>query len=323
MRKSTIAGIVLVGVCALAVASYFGTGWLVYSQLADVRSTCDKHRGNTPDHFTNVSNWPGEYDFSPWFVPEYELVRFPSRQPGVEIAAYYLKGEPDAPAVIVLDGIGGCKQAQAALLPAGMLWHHGFNVLIIDLRDTGDSSAENGYSGIGSDEYLDALGAWDWLTDKKGFDEKRVGILGNSLGAASVLIAFQQEPRVAAVAVNSPFANLPQIIREQLVKNGFPAFFAPAIVIMARIVEGEDLLKYNPLDAIRSAGHRPVFVIHSTADETVDVHHSQQLQAAAEEAGVDATFWYIDVAGHVQAPGVYPEEFESRITEFFARSLNP
>jgi fermentation-respiration switch protein FrsA (DUF1100 family) len=128
---------------------------------------------------------------------------------------------------------------------------------------------------------------------------------------------------VAAVAVNSPFANLPQIIREQLVKNGFPAFFAPAIVIMARIVEGEDLLKYNPLDAIRSAGHRPVFVIHSTADETVDVHHSQQLQAAAEEAGVDATFWYIDVAGHVQAPGVYPEEFESRITEFFARSLNP
>jgi hypothetical protein len=41
------------------------------------------------------------------------------------------------------------------------------------------------------------------------------------------------------------------------------------------------------------------------------------------KAGVDAVSWYIDGAGHVQAPGVYPEEFEARIAEFFARSLNP
>ncbi len=228
MRKSIIIGVVVLLVVIL-VAAYFASGWLVYSELADVRGTCDKHRVNTPDHFTNVSKWPGEYDFSPWFVPEYELVTFPSRQEGIEIAGYWMEGGPDAPAVVVLDGIGGCKQAQAALLPAGMLWRNGFNVLVIDLRDTGDSGAEDGYSALGNEEYLDALGAWDWLTQEKGFAEESVGIMGNSLGAATVLVAFQEEPRVAAVAVNSPFANLPQIIREQLVNNGFPAFIAPAI----------------------------------------------------------------------------------------------
>ena len=320
MRKSIIIGVVVLLVVIL-VAAYFASGWLVYSELADVRGTCDKHRVNTPDHFTNVSKWPGEYDFSSWFVPEYELVTFPSRQEGIEIAGYWMEGGPDAPAVVVLDGIGGCKQAQAALLPAGMLWRNGFNVLVIDLRDTGDSGAEDGYSALGNEEYLDALGAWDWLTQEKGFAEESVGIMGNSLGAATVLVAFQEEPRVAAVAVNSPFANLPQIIREQLVNNGFPAFIAPAIPIVARVASGNNLLENSPLDAIRSAGERPVFVVHSSDDATVDIDHSRQLEAAAQEAGVDATFWYIDGADHVQAAGVYPEEFEARVVEFFGESL--
>lgn len=260
-------------------------------------------------------------DFSPYFVPAYEDVRFPSRQPDLEIAGWYLEGEADAPVVIVLDGLGGCKHAQSALLPAGMLWHNGFNVLIIDLRDTGDSDAEDGFSSVGNEEYLDVLGAWDWLTQEKGFAEERVGVMGNSLGAATVLIAFQHEPRVAAIAVNSPFANLSQILREELGRAGFPGFIAPATVIVARLTNGEDLLEFSPLDAIRTAGDRPVFVVHSEDDPRIRVHHSQQLEAAAQEAGVDATCWYIDEAGHVQGPGFYPEEFEARITGFFGANL--
>ena len=64
-----------------------------------------------------------------------------------------------------------------------------------------------------------------------------------------------------------------------------------------------------------------MFVVHSKDDPRIRVHHSQQLEAAAKEAGVDATFWYIDEADHVQGPGVYPEEFEARIVEFFGTNL--
>lgn len=321
MRNTTIIGFAVLAIVIVVAAGYLAAGWFVYDTLGDVRGTCDKHQVNTPDSFTNVSKWPGEYDFSPWFVPEYELVTFPSRQEGIDIAGYWMEGGPDAPAVIVLDGIGGCKQAQAALLPAGMLWHNGFNVLVIDLRDTGDSGTENGYSSIGAEEYLDALGAWDWLTQEQGFAESKVGIMGNSLGAATVLNAFALEPRVAAIAVNSPFANLPQIIREQLGANGLPGFMAPGVVVMARLAAGEDLLKYSPLDAMRAAGDRPVFVVHSEDDADVGVHHSRQLEAVAQESGANATFWYVDGAGHVQAAGVYPEEFEARVVEFFEASL--
>ena len=249
MRKVVI---VLIVVLAALVVLYFAAGTFVYRQLADVRGSCDKHLANRPDFFTNVSEWPVELDFSPYFVPEYEDVRFPSRQAGLEIAGWYLEGEAGAPAVIVLDGLGGCRHAQAALLPAGMLWRNGFHVLVIDLRDTGESDTEDGFSSIGNEEYLDVLGAWDWLVQEKGFAEDRVGVMGNSLGAATVLIAFEEEPRLAAIAVNSPFANLPQIMREELGRAGFPGFIAPATVIMARLLNGENLLEHDPLDAIRS-----------------------------------------------------------------------
>ena len=44
-----------------------------------------------------------------------------------------------------------------------MLHRAGFGVLLIDLRNHGASDIDNGRWAGGSKEFLDALGAWDWL----------------------------------------------------------------------------------------------------------------------------------------------------------------
>jgi dipeptidyl aminopeptidase/acylaminoacyl peptidase len=279
------------------------------------------HLANRPNHFTNITGWP-ETDFSPFFMPTYQEVRFPSRQANLQISGWWVETDPNAPAIIVVDGLGGCKYAQATLVPAGILWHDGFNVLMVDLRNTGDSDVDNGYSSIGNKEYQDVLGAWDWLVDEKNFAPGQIGILGNSLGAAAVLFAFEHERQIAAIALNSPFANLPQIIREEMQNNGFPSFLAPAGIWMGRLVSGENLVEHNPVDALLSAGDRPVCIVHSTADTRIAVHHSYDLQAAAQQAGLNVTFWFVDEIGHVRAPGVYPEEFRARLGGFFRTHLN-
>jgi dipeptidyl aminopeptidase/acylaminoacyl peptidase len=251
----------------------------------------------------------------------YEEVRFNSRQSNLQISGWYVQGNPDAPAIIVVDGLGGCKYAQATLVPAGLLWHDGFNVLMIDLRNTGDSDSDNGYSAIGNKEYQDVLGAWDWLQQEKSFAPAQIGILGNSLGAAAVLFAFQHEPQIAAIALNSPFANLPQIIREEMRLNNFPGFFAPVSILMGRWVSGENLIEHDPVDALLSAGTRPVWIVHSAADTRIAIHHSHQLQQAAEQAALNVSFWFIDGVGHVRAPGVMPDEFQERLGTFFRANL--
>jgi dipeptidyl aminopeptidase/acylaminoacyl peptidase len=96
----------------------------------------------------------------------------------------------------------------------------------------------------------------------------------------------------------------------------------PGGLVMARLVTGVNIIARSPLTEIGRIGERPVLVVHSYADKRVRVHHNQQLQAAAEKAGVNTTFWYIHATAHTRAPVVYPQEFEERLVNFFGRALH-
>jgi pimeloyl-ACP methyl ester carboxylesterase len=312
-------GVALVVVAAIV---YFGAGYVIYQKLTDVRGDCDKHMANLPDHFVDIGGegWP-PFDFSPYYMAHYESVKLPSRQAGINISGWYVEGRPGAPAVILVHGLGGCKRAQDVLLPAGMLSRNGFHVLLVDVRDVGDSDPEDGRSSIGNEEYLDVLGAFDWLVGEKGFAPDRVGLFANSLGGATALYAFSEEPKAPALFLQSTFGNLMQIIREELRRNGYPPVLAPAAIIMGRVIGGENLVAHDPISAIREAGSRPVYIVHSRADRRIDVNQSEQLAAAAQAAGVNVTPWFVEKGDHVQTPAWYPEEFEQRLAGFFQEAL--
>jgi uncharacterized protein len=320
-------GKVLIGIgialTFLLVVAYFGMGYVIYQRLGDVRGDCDPVSANRPDNFALDPDWPAGFDVSPYFMTGYETVKFASRDPGIEIAGWWIPKDLDAPAVILVHGLGGCKNAIDMLVPAGMLWRNGFNVLLIDLRDVGDSTFEDGRSTIGNEEYRDVLGAWDWLVNEKGFDPGKIGLFANSLGGATGLYAFSEEPRVAALFLQSTFGNLPQIIAAELTRNGYPALLAPAALVSGSVVSGANLFGHNPPDAIHKAGTRPVYIVHTRADTRIDVKQSEQLAAAAQSAGVNVTTWFPEYGEHVQTPAVYPEAFEERMAAFFQKALGP
>jgi dipeptidyl aminopeptidase/acylaminoacyl peptidase len=317
--------IVIAGGTALAgaaAAAYFGIGYVVYRRMATVRGDCDEHLANSPDHFVDIGSeeWP-PLDFSPYYMARYETVRFPSRQAGLNISGWCVEGDPGAPAVIFVHGKYGCKRAQDVLLPAGMLARNGFHVLMIDLRDVGDSDPDDGRASIGNDEYLDVLGAFDWLVQQRGFAPSRVGLFANSMGGAAALYAFGEEPKVPALFLQSTFGNLRQVMREELRRNALPALLAPAAIIMGRAIDGVDLLARDPISAMGEARGRPVYIVHSRNDPRIDVNQSEQLAAAARAAGARVTVWFPEKGNHVQTPAWYPEEFERRMVGFFRDSL--
>lgn len=324
MRNSTRLLLALFFVVDLVVALYFVVGYVLYNQLTDVSNTCQRFEANTPAAFSDITNYWGQFDelnYANYAMPTYEDVRFPSRQEGINISGWYVEADPAAPAVIVVHGFGGCRRSVTELTPAGMLYNAGFNVLIIDLRDVGDSDYEDGRSAIGNEEHLDALGAWDWLMQEKGYNAEKIGMLGNSLGAATTLIAFSQEPNLAAVFVDSPYSNLPQIIDEELIREGYPTFLRPGGLIMAQLIAGDDLVAYNPSDALTNAGSRPVYILHGTADTRVAFHHTEQLQEQGKSLGVNLTVWVIEGLDHNYAAGAFPEEYQARLVGFFTEAL--
>ena len=310
----------LIGIGIFLVVAYIGIGPLCYLVVGSVHASCGQNTVNRPDKILFTDHWP-PIDLSRYAISPYETVRFPSRQPGINIAGFWAEARPDAPAVILVHGLKGCKNAIEVLVPAGMLWRNEFNVLLIDVRDVGDSDPEDGWTSAGNDESLDVLGALDWLVAAKGYTPERVGLFGVSLGGVAALYAFHDEPRIGALCTEGTFANLLATFAYQLTGYGLPGFMAQPTAATFRLVSGEDIMARSPIEVISSVGDRPVYIVHSRGDRRISISQSHELAAAALDAGVNVQAWFPERSEHLQTPAAYPQEFERRLVEFFREAL--
>jgi fermentation-respiration switch protein FrsA (DUF1100 family) len=321
-RRRTLLATILI---AVPVLGYGAASTVVWDKLTNVGAHCGgRWAENTPQAFDVPESY--HMDTTPWAMPAPLEVKLPSRDPGIDIAGWWVpaaataSGAP-APAVIVVHGFGACRRDFSVLLPAGMLHKDGFSVLLIDLRDHGDSTIEDGRFAGGTDEYRDVLGAWDWLQSEQGLSPNSIGLVGVSLGAATVLLATGAEPGVAAVWEDSSYADLGTAIDAELARNGYPTFLAFGGVMAARIVSGDDLLSYSPLDAVGRLDGRPIAITHGTADQRLSVAYGHRLEAAARAGSGPVEAWYVDGATHTEAMLIQTDEYERRLDAFFERSL--
>ena len=311
-----IAAIVIVG-------GYFGVAAFVYESVSRVEPHCGgRFSENTPASWTPPSWALAEFDAEPFFMPEYRDVRFPGRDGSLELHGWWVPASSgvEGPAVIVVHGLGSCIRDREVLLPAGMLSHLGYGVLMVDLRDHGESDVEDGRLAGGTEEYRDVMAAVDWLI-AEGIEPDRIGVLGTSMGAATAIVAGGQDERLSAVWSDTSFADLETRIAEELDARGFPRLFAPASALIARIVSGDDFASHTMLGEIANMGDRPVFITHGELDETTRVTHAYDLIEAARAADVPLDTWIVEDAGHVQAMFLRPEEYQPRLEAFFGDAL--
>jgi hypothetical protein len=317
--------LVLAAVVAGLSVAYLGASYVVYDKLSRTMALC---RGvadsldNTPAEFALPAT--DHVDTTPYLMPTFEDVRFASRgEAGITIAAFWIpadvEDETTAPAVVMVPGLEGCRRDPTNLLVAGMLHRHDVSVLLIDLRDHGDSTVEDGRFAGGTDEYRDVLGGWDWLVSR-GIPTDRIGLVGFSLGAATVMIAFGEEPRVAAVWEDSSFGDIGEATRAELIRNGYPEFLEWGGLAFARLF-GDDLRSKSPLEAAGRAGFRPVFITHGSLDDRLTMQWAYDLAAAVWSGGGRTEPWIVPGMGHTKALVRMPVEYERRLAEFFASAL--
>jgi dipeptidyl aminopeptidase/acylaminoacyl peptidase len=311
--------LVAIALVASLPISYVVASALVWDKLTKVSGACPAAWAtNDPTHFSE----PG-FDTTPYQMPAPEDVTIPSRDAGIHISGWWVPGgDPAAPAVVVVHGHTACKRDADVLLPAGMLHRAGTSVLLIDLRDHGESTDEDGRYAGGTEEYRDVLGAWDWLRTVRSVPAERIGLLGISLGAATVLIASGEEPGVAATWEDSSYADIGVAIRAELDRNGYPTLLESGGVTMARLISGDDLRSRSPLLAVSKLTGRRLFVTHGTADDRLSVEYAYDLIAAAEAAGVDVESWIVPDAGHSGAMWVAHDQYERKLVDFFDGALS-
>lgn len=267
-------------------------------------------------------------DISPYLVADYEDVSFPSRDKRALISGFYIPNIPNpvsaisqTKTIIIVHGYNDCKRRPASLLPAGMLHRNGFNALVIDLRNHGDSGIDTGRTAGGATEYNDVLGAWDWLISEKGIPEQDIGVFGYSMGGASILIAMAQEPGIVAGWDDSSFTTMSDILYQELEKEGFPGWLNSPALMIGRLLFGEDLMAHTPLEAVTGLNGRPLFIVHSEIDIDVPLAHSEQLVSIIADSGDTTETWYSPSTSHVGTMFDFPELYETELVRFFDENL--
>lgn len=250
------------------------------------------------------------------FALRAEVVRFLSLD-GTALAAWYLPcGRMHAPSVVLAHGYGNSRPQ---LLPhAEYLHRHGYNVLLPDLRNRGESGGAA--VTVAALEQLDIRAAVAWLADRPEVDPERIAVQGVSMGASAAILAMAKEPRIRALVSESAFTDLgATVARSFKYFIGLPSFpFAPVAVWFVEQRVGARAVDVRPVAAIRRIGARAVLVIEDSEDVIIPHQSGRRLYAAAPGP---KDFWLIEGAGHAQGYYAQPEEYERRVLAFYARHL--
>ncbi len=324
-RRTALIIVAILGVAS--VGAYLAVGYVgMQTALAEGGGCHVEQAGFTPAAFRTDGGVSSEFDASkldprPYLMPNFEEVTFGARsEPGVTIHGWWIpSGDPAAPAVVVVHGENSCRRDPAILVPAGMLHREGFGVLMIDMRNNGDSARTDGRYGAGSVEYRDVLGGWDWLV-ARGEPQERIGLFGHSGGAPGVVVAMGEEPRVAAGWEESGPSDLGTAAAEEARRDGLPDIAVPAALFWMWAM-GDDVINRSPIAEAAKLGRRPLQVVHGTADGRVAVHHARDLEAVLQRANPASEAWIIDGSHHVEGPFLHPDEYERRLGAFFHAAL--
>lgn len=127
---------------------------------------------------------------------------------GDVLTGWYIRSSNQAPLIILCHGYESNRTVVLSL--ASRLKDNGYNVFIYNLRGHGESNFI--ISSLGLYEAEDLRRAIEKLATQPEVDFNRIGIYGSSMGAYVALEASKNNPRVKALALDSPYRSIKSFI---------------------------------------------------------------------------------------------------------------
>ncbi|MFZ6027734.1 MAG: alpha/beta hydrolase [Chloroflexota bacterium] len=266
--------------------------------------------------FTAISCWLGHLTLHPARVPV-QADRNPGKygipyqdialttSDGIVLQAWYTPPENGA-VILVAHGFHNTRPAEIYALFA----RHGYGVLAWDFRGQGESGGDT--VTLGYLEWQDVIAALDFARSQP--KAERIGAWGNSMGGAAVLRAAAHRPDIRAVAIDSTYATMSELLNTNV---SIPLMRWP----MRWYVEwqtGLELDQARPVDWVGQISPRPVFLIGDPQDNMVGPGAIHSLYTAA---GEPRQVWYTPGAGHNGMFQADPQAYEKRLIEFFAAAF--
>lgn len=225
---------------------------------------------------------------------EYEDVELHSED-GVTLHGWYIPSPGSTRALLFFHGNAGNISHRGESLA---IFHHlGLNVFIFDYRGYGRSDGTPSEEGL----HADAISAWNYLREDKGFAAGQIVLFGRSLGGA-VATRLATEVKPAALILESTFSSA-----RDLATVHYP--------ILSKLI----ILRFA-FDTVGRVGsiNCPLLVLHSPDDEIIPYALGEKVYKAAKEPKTMLSIRGDHNRGFIQSqPG-----YERGIGEFLRRYVN-
>lgn len=269
-----------------------------------------------------ITSTPAAYGLS------YRDVTFYSRVDHLRLRGWFIPGVlPDGHltsqrTIIMVHGTHSNRASSLLLGLGSALAKRGFAVFAFDMRGMGESAPaplSEGYF-----EQRDVLGAVDFLrSGPLPYPELgRTHVIagwGDSMGAATVILAAVHEPAIRAIVSDSGFAAIVPLLESN---TQIPGAFIPSVLLATRILYGIDFYATRPVDVVARIAPRPIFFIQGTADTMVPSSNLKVLAAAAaSNPQAHVSTWLVKGADHIQSFKVMGAVYVNRVVTFFTQAL--
>lgn len=226
------------------------------------------------------------------------------------IKAWHISADNPRAGVILVHGYGRPKGSKGHMLAhAKYLYDHGYETLLIDLYSFGESDGKK--ITFGRDEWQDVKTGYDYLKNQPDLTGKKIGLLGISMGATTVLITAGKEAVGDFVIASVPFATLDSLFRRQTEKERFPRLIVPMVKLALRILipDHKDALDYA--SSVRS----PVLILKASNDQDNFPEDADKLAITIPNAKLLAFDTPHDIHGSE------PQKFESEVLKFLEDTI--
>ena len=219
-------------------------------------------------------------------------------------------------AFLVLHGFGSNKDGGGMIAVATMLAELGYAALRFDMRGCGESEGERGRV-ICLEQIKDSRNALSFLATRPEVDPERIGVTGQSFGAAVAVYSAGVEPRLAACISSGGWGNGEKKFRKQhaspdawkkftsMLEHGRQhrdrtgeSIMVPRYDIVpippglrGNLAKGsimefpfevvESMMAFNANDVVGNIAPRPLLLLHSANDSVTPTEQSVELFARA------------------------------------------
>jgi hypothetical protein len=280
-------------------------------------------KGNGPFPGEGWDKWAG-YDLSNWWMTDvsYQAVEIPVSDEVTLSAWWIAPTESNGKSVIVTHGIGTSRRDFNALLPSAMLVKNGFHVLLVDSRDTGESTCTDGRHSAGQEESTDFAAVADWLIANKGIKASSLGMFGVSGGAIATSLLPAKTQNVSAFAMEGTIFDFNAAATREVEFQGFPGFLWQLALVSAQLFHGVNLTETSAMEGIEAAGERPMLILHGDIDQRLDYQSSVDFYNYARSVGANITLETFKGADHTEGMLTETDRYASLLAEFFDNSLS-